>query len=442
MPEFETSQEDEVAVVVGNEGALLLGPAAALDRLDNSAELSPITPELLRRAGNALSGIEKYQEQSGRWLKIDADSAKYLQAHGINPRDLRAGVVRVKDLPQDLPKRSGGRLLKHLKFERAGLFTPAAPMALASMMQQAAVEKQMEQMQDYLERIDAKIDAVLRFQKDTLAGEIDGIAEVLAEALLVLEGTEEVTDTQWATVQHLHADLSKLQGRALRHLNAVAEKMDESKTTPGKVKATFQETNAEARSWLYELARTVQLQNQMYVLQLNRVDAVEGEVAKDYAAAVASSREKRATRLAKSLSTMADTAHKLGDFAALRKVIDRNSPKAVREVNHFFGQLRDFSAAADLEVEGVEDLEPVRHIAAARELASSGAAKTREAAATSQHRAAEAVGGVAQRARQAWGATRGAVEGAARSAKEGAAKGAADAGNTDDIHHDRHNSVE
>lgn len=441
MPEIETTREDEVAVVIGDEGALLLGPAAALDRLDNSAELSPITPELLRRAGNALSGIENYQKQSRRWLKLDADSAKYLQVHGINPKDLQAGVVRVKDLPQDLSKSSGGRLLKHLKFERAGLFTPAAPMALASMMQQAAVEKQMEQMQDYLERIDAKIDAVLRFQKDTLAGEIDGIAEVLAEALLVLEGTEEVTDTQWATVQHLHADLSKLQGRVLRHLNAVAEKMAESKTSPGKVKVTFQETNSEARSWLYELARTVQLQNQMYVLQLNRVDAVEGEVAKDYAA-VASSREKRATRLVKSLSTMADTAHKLGDFGALSKATALNSPRAVREVNRFFGQLRDFSAAADLEVEGVEDLEPVRRIAAAREFASSGAAKTREAAATAQHFAAETRGGVTQRARQAWGATRGAVEGAARGKKEGPAKGTAEAGDPDDIHHDRHNSIE
>ena len=436
--ELDSTQKDEVVVITSEEGALLLGPEAELTQLNSSDTLSPVSPELLRRVSKALTGIEKYQEQSGRWLKLDAESAKYLQLHGIKTRDIRAGVIRVKDLPYNLTSHSGGSLLKHLKFEQTGLLTPAAPIALASMMQQASVERQMEQMQDYLERIDAKLDAVLRFQKDSLAGEIDGIAEVLKEALLVMERTEGVTDTQWATVQQLHGELFKLQGRVLRHLSAIAEKMAQSKTSPGKVKETFQDTNTDARFWLHELARTVQLQNQMYVLQLKRVDAVEGENAEGYTAAVAISREKRASRLVESLSAIASTSHELGDFPLLRKAIDWNSPRAVQEINHLFSQLRDFSKAADLEVEGAEDLEPVRHVAAARELTSAGAAKTRQAAvaardtaSTAQQRATEVGENVAQRARQAWHATRGAIEGATRGAFEGAAKGIAEAKSTE-----------
>lgn len=438
MMELDSTQKDEVVVITSEEGALLLGPEAELTQLNSSDTLSPVSPELLRRVSKALTGIEKYQEQSGRWLKLDAESAKYLQLHGIKTRDIRAGVIRVKDLPYNLTSHSGGSLLKHLKFEQTGLLTPAAPIALASMMQQASVERQMEQMQDYLERIDAKLDAVLRFQKDSLAGEIDGIAEVLKEALLVMERTEGVTDTQWATVQQLHGELFKLQGRVLRHLSAIAEKMAQSKTSPGKVKETFQDTNTDARFWLHELARTVQLQNQMYVLQLKRVDAVEGESAEGYTAAVAISREKRASRLVESLSAIASTSHELGDFPLLRKAIDWNSPRAVQEINHLFSQLRDFSKAADLEVEGAEDLEPVRHVAAARELTSAGAAKTRQAAvaardtaSTAQQRATEVGENVAQRARQAWHATRGAIEGATRGAFEGAAKGIAESKSTE-----------
>ena len=436
--ELDSTQKDEVVVITSEEGALLLGPETELTQLNSSDTLSPVSPELLRRVSKALTGIEKYQEQSGRWLKLDAESAKYLQLHGIKTRDIRAGVIRVKDLPYNLTSRSGGSLLKHLKFEQTGLLTPAAPIALASMMQQASVERQMEQMQDYLERIDAKLDAVLRFQKDSLAGEIDGIAEVLKEALLVMERTEGVTDTQWATVQQLHGELFKLQGRVLRHLSAIAEKMAQSKTSPGKVKETFQDTNTDARFWLHELARTVQLQNQMYVLQLKRVDAVEGESAEGYTAAVAISREKRASRLVESLSAIASTSHELGDFPLLRKAIDWNSPRAVQEINHLFSQLRDFSKAADLEVEGAEDLEPVHHVAAARELTSAGAAKTRQAAvaardtaSTAQQRATEVGENVAQRARQAWHATRGAIEGATRGAFEGAAKGIAESKSTE-----------
>lgn len=320
----------------------------------------------------------------------------------------------MKDTPRGAKAANGGALLKHVKFDKAGLLTPAAPMVLASMMQQVAVEKQMAQMQTYLERIDAKLDAVLRFQQNTLAGELDGVAETLAETALVLEETEKVTDTQWASVQHLNADLAKLQGRVLRHLTAVAERMAQSKTSPGKVKETFQKTNAEARFWLYELARTVQLQNQMYILQLNRVNAVEDDVSEDYVAAVGRARKKRAARLLESLSGIARIAHELGSFSTFRKAIDWSSPRAVQEVNRFFAQLRDFANAANLAVEGTEDLEPVRHLDAFRELTATGTA--READGVAQQRATEAGETVAHRALQAWDATRGAIESATNGA--------------------------
>ena len=408
--------DPELTVITGEEGALVIGPESELKRLSDKAELSAVTPQLLRRASQLLAGIEDYQKESGRWLKLDAESAAYLKRMGIKPGDIRAGVVRTKDVGRGVASRNGGSLLKHLQFEKAGLLTPAAPMVLASMMQQAAVEKQMEQMQAYLEHIDAKLDEVLRFQKDSLAGEIDGVAEMLAEAALVLEDTAEVTDTQWATIAHLTADLAKLQGQVLRHLRAVAEKMARSKTSPGKVRATFQKTNHDAGLWFYELARTVQLQNQMYVLQLSRANAVEGEVAKDYAAAVARARQRRATRLLEDLTSIAHIAHELGSFSTLRKAIDWNSPRAVAEVNHFFAQLRDFADAANLAVEGTEGLEPVRRIDAFRELTASSTNMAREAAGVAQQRTLEARETVANRARQAWGTTRSALEAATKGA--------------------------
>ena len=416
----------ELTVITGEEGALVIGPESELKRLSDQAELSPITPQLLRRASQVLAGIEDYQKESGRWLKLDAESAAYLKRMGIKPGEIRAGVVRAKDAGRGVASRNGGSLLKHLQFEKAGLLTPAAPMVLASMMQQAAVEKQMEQMQAYLEHIDAKLDEVLRFQKDSLAGEIDGVAEMLAEAALVLEDTAEVTDTQWATIAHLTADLAKLQGQVLRHLRAVAETMARSKTSPGKVRATFQKTNDDAGSWFYELARTVQLQNQMYVLQLSRANAVEGEVAKDYAAAVARARQRRAARLLEDLTSIAHIADELGSFSTLRKAIDWNSPRAVAEVNHFFAQLRDFADAANLAVEGTEGLEPVRRIDAFRELTATGTNMAREAAGVAQQRTLEARETVTNRARQAWGTTRSAIESATKGADKAPNKAESD----------------
>ena len=420
-------KDNALELLVSDEGALLVGPESALAQLsDTESAAAPraVSPTALRRASQALGSAAKARAESGRWLKLDAESADYLKRLGVKPGEIRSGVVRVKDLPRGTTLPHRGSVLKHLSFEKAGLLTPAAPMLAASALQQAAVEKQMAQMQDYLERIDEKLDKVLRFQQDSLAGDIDGVAEALAEAHLVLEGTGTVTDTQWSTVQGLATEVAKLQGRVLRYLGAVADTLARSKTSPGKVKETFQKANSEAQFWVYQLARTVQLQNQMYVLQLGRVDAVEGEVAGAFAEAVAVARDKRAQRLTASLSTIADNAHDLGSFSTLRRAVDWNSPRAVEEVNRFFAQLRAWTHAADLPLEGIEDLAPVRPVEAARELT----ATAREAASAAQQRAAAAGDSVTHRTRQAWGATRGALEGAARGAIEGASKGAADAG--------------
>lgn len=433
MGQPEDPEDNELELLVSDEGALLVGPESALARLsgtESTAAPRAVSPTALRRARQALGSAAKAQAESGRWLKLDAESADYLKRLGVKPGEIRSGVVRVKDLPRGAALPHRGSVLKHLSFEKAGLLTPAAPMLAASALQQAAVEKQMAQMQDYLERIDEKLDKVLRFQQDSLAGDIDGVAEALAEAQLVLEGTGTVTDTQWSSVQGLATEVAKLQGRVLRHLGAVADTLARSKTSPGKVKETFQKTNSEAQFWLYELARTVQLQNQMYVLQLGRAEAVEGEVAGAFADAVAVARDKRAQRLIASLSAIADNAHDLGSFSTLRRAVDWNSPRAVEEVNRFFAQLRAVAHAADLPLEGIEDLAPVRPVEAARELTATSAAKAREAASAAQQRAAAAGDSVTHRASQAWGATRGALEGAARGAIEGASKGAADAGSS------------
>lgn len=79
----EDPRSDELAVVLSDDGALVLGPEAELERFSDSTDSSPITPQLLQRAGQALSGLEQYQKESGRWLKLDAESAAYLKRMGM-----------------------------------------------------------------------------------------------------------------------------------------------------------------------------------------------------------------------------------------------------------------------------------------------------------------------------------------------------------------------
>ena len=82
------------------------------------------------------------------------------------------------------------------------------------------------------------------------------------------------------------------------------------------------------------------------------------------------------------------------------------------------GEVFDDAVVDDgnLAVEGTEGLEPVRRIDAFRELTASSTNMAREAAGVAQQRTLEARETVANRARQAWGTTRSALEAATKGA--------------------------
>ena len=117
----------ELTVITGEEGALVIGPESELKRLSDQAELSPVTPQILRRASQVLTGIEDYQKESGRWLKLDAESAAYLKRLGIKPGDIRAGVIRTKDVGRGVASHNGGSLLKHLQLSLIHISEPTRP---------------------------------------------------------------------------------------------------------------------------------------------------------------------------------------------------------------------------------------------------------------------------------------------------------------------------
>ena len=99
MGQPEDPEDNELELLVSDEGALLVGPESALARLSESAAAPrAVSPTALRRASQALGSAAKAQAESGRWLKLDAESADYLKRLGVKPGEIRSGVVRVKDL--------------------------------------------------------------------------------------------------------------------------------------------------------------------------------------------------------------------------------------------------------------------------------------------------------------------------------------------------------
>ena len=106
---------------------------------------------------------------------------------------------------------------------------PFALSALSTMMQQQAMRQQMDQIAEYLQEIDAKVDDILRGQKDAVLADMIGVDLILEEALTVREQVGRVSEVTWSKVQATSMTIARTQAYALRQLDAIAGKLREGR---------------------------------------------------------------------------------------------------------------------------------------------------------------------------------------------------------------------
>ncbi|MGJ9424182.1 hypothetical protein [Aeromicrobium sp. CF3.5] len=142
-------------------------------------------------------------------------------------------------------------------------------------MAQAALQQSMDEITDYLALIDQKVDDVLRAQKDAVIADMIGVDLVLEEAMALREHSGRVNEVTWSKAQATSATVARTQAYALRQLDAIAERLLESKSKVGDLADAARDTQSKAQEWFAVLARCFQLQDAIAVLELDRVlDAV------------------------------------------------------------------------------------------------------------------------------------------------------------------------
>jgi hypothetical protein len=137
-------------------------------------------------------------------------------------------------------------------------------------MAQLAMQQTMDEITDYLATIDAKLDDVLRAQKDAVLADMIGVGFDIDEAMTLREHGGRVNEVTWSKVQGSSATIARTQAYALRQLDALAEKLERT-TRIGDLAETAKEAESKAQDWLAVLARCFQLQDAIAVLELDRV---------------------------------------------------------------------------------------------------------------------------------------------------------------------------
>ncbi|MEU1362947.1 hypothetical protein ABZ356_24255 [Micromonospora zamorensis] len=358
--------DNEIQLISDGDGLAVIGDPAAVERFlvseglqSKDLGLHRLGPALGKAAGVVQAGSE-IAANSGRWMKLTAESAKVADKFPMVTNSVSGNAHATL-------RAQNGQFVKNLQFVKGSQLTnPALLAGAAGLMAQVAMQQSMKEITDYLATIDEKVDDVLRAQKDAVLARMIGVGFVIEEAMTLREARGRVDEITWSKVQGAPATIAETQAYALRQLDALAEKL-ERKTTIGDLAKAAKEAESKAQEWLAVLARCFQLQDAIAVLELDRVlDASPGEL-DGHRLGLKAARKNRLeliSRCTERLMARMDAAADRANTKVLMNPMD--SPAVVQSSNHVSIVIVDFHGRLGIE-SARESSEARRWTDAARE---------------------------------------------------------------------------
>lgn len=264
--------DDEIQLISDGDGLAVIGTPVAVQKFIASEELTSrnlsvdrLGSALGKAAGLAQVGSE-LAANSGQWVKLTKESAQLVDKYGLRTNaatGISTGVLKGKS----------GQINGFVEFAKgpASLATnPAVLAGAAGIMAQVAMQQTIDEITDYLAAIDAKVDDVLRAQKDAVLADMIGVDLAIEEAMTIRSEVGRVSDITWSKIQSVTLTIARTQGYALRQLDALAEKLEKKSNIP-ELAALSKDAIVEVNDWLAVIARCCQLQEAVAVLELDRV---------------------------------------------------------------------------------------------------------------------------------------------------------------------------
>jgi hypothetical protein len=333
----------EIDLVSDGDGLAVIGDSADVERFFLSAGLckAPSRDLDLHRlwsfsgtAGAAAQIGAGLAANSGRWVKLTAESAEAVKKYGLMPTTTPGVSHAMIGAPGDIRQ-----WLQIAQGPSALLSGPFALTALSTMMQQRAMQQQMDEIVEYLRR----------GQKDAVLADMIGADLIIEEALTVRDEVGRVSEVTWSKVQATGMTIARTQAYTLRQLDAIAEKLEKNASLGEIAKAT-KEAEPRVREWLAVLARTFQLQDGAFVLELDRVLDASPDELDSHRLGLATARQNRLELIGRStarlLTQMDETVRKANSKVLLNPF---DSPAAVKLSNQVTTGVLDFRGRLGIE---------------------------------------------------------------------------------------------
>jgi hypothetical protein len=341
----ERAMDNEIQLISDDDGLMVIGNAADVDRflisegLSASKDLGPQWLKSVFGAGAAAAQAgSEFAADSGRWVKLTPKSAQLVKKYGLRESaktGFGTGVVKGQ-------KGQIRGFVEFVKGPRSFLTNPAALANAAKLMSQVAMQQSMDEITDYLAAIDAKVEDVLRAQKDAVLSRMIGVGMVIDETMTIREKRGKVDEIMWSKVQDAPTAIAETQVYALRRLDAIAEKM-ERQSKIGDLAVTVREAESPVREWLAVLARCFQLQDAIAVLELDRVLDASPEELDGHRLGLKAARQDRQELIARSTARLVGRMDAVAGTANAKVLLHpAKSPAAVQSSNNVAISVDDF----------------------------------------------------------------------------------------------------
>lgn len=311
--------DGEITVIEEEKGLALFGDPQAVEAWlsANGVASQPIGSafsKAIHTAGVTTTEAMNLVEQSGRWVKLTKESAALAKATNAT-----SGVARA----------SNGQIIKHLKFAQiGGLFTPAGVAVLGNILAQKALEQSISEISEYLEVIDAKIDDLIQDQKDNVISELFSLRHAVEEAYIIRKETGFVSSTTWSKVASCGAAATKVQKYALQKIQGLAQKIQIAKTAAD-LRTSTDALSSEIAGWLMALGNAVMIQDQLAVIELDRVLEESPEALEQHREGLKLARNHR---IAEIESTLLELGSQLGPAWETAQEMQFRNPIAVKKI--------------------------------------------------------------------------------------------------------------
>lgn len=361
---------DEVELVTDGENLLVVGRdengAAAFLRSKGllkharrlgARELGP----MLRSMSEVTSSAAEAVAASGLWVKLTPESAEAIADYGLTETDV-PGVAHAM-------AGTRGDIKKWLQFDmtpQARLGNPALLSGIAGALSQGARQDEAARLRALLATLDAKLDQVLRGQREEILGDLAGVERHLSASRVALDIQGEVDSQEWDKLASVPLEIRKVQSKAVLKLGSIADELDSIRRV-SELNTRLPGIRHEIQLWVGTIARCFSALDDHSVLELERAAALEPGKLDVKRRAISEDRESAIADLTKHVAVLMGRMAEVNERANRNVILNSQKvPKVFASVEDSRSIVKSLYEALSLEI-GWDSLTPEQWIFAIRQ---------------------------------------------------------------------------